>query len=161
MPHSTVFATFTVNYILKSFNHDVKKVPYHDANNRERVLEFTSLSLKMRTILKSQRCKNCGIEGNVFKLESDYTECSPHLNLYYVLNDKIMMLTCDHIIPKSKGGLNVDENTQTLCRKCNIHKGSKIQTKYFTDSLVNKIRFQPRYEKLVEKLDKKLSPINC
>jgi len=160
MSHSTVFATFTVNHILKSFNHNVKIVLYYDVNNKKRVLRFTLLSLKMRTILKSQKCANCGIEGNVFRLESDHTEDSPHLNLYHILNDTVIMLTCDHIIPKSKGGLNVDENTQTLCRKCNLLKGSMIQTKYFTDSLVNKIRFQPRYKKLVENLTSTNS-INC
>lgn len=32
----------------------------------------------------------------------------------------------DHIMPLSKGGLNIDSNIQLLCRKCNQEKGSKI-----------------------------------
>lgn len=31
-------------------------------------------------------------------------------------------LTCDHIIPESKGGPTVFENLQTMCRSCNSKK---------------------------------------
>lgn len=34
-------------------------------------------------------------------------------------------LTVDHIIPKSKGGLDTYSNLETLCRKCNCDKGNK------------------------------------
>lgn len=36
-------------------------------------------------------------------------------------------LTIDHIIPKSMGGSNEEDNLQTLCRGCNLLKGSKIR----------------------------------
>jgi len=32
----------------------------------------------------------------------------------------------DHIIPLSKGGHDVDENTQALCESCNAAKGDKM-----------------------------------
>lgn len=38
--------------------------------------------------------------------------CSTHLDL-----------TCDHIVPESKGGGTVFENLQTMCRSCNSKKG--------------------------------------
>lgn len=33
-------------------------------------------------------------------------------------------LHVDHILPRSKGGPNDDENLQTLCRSCNLHKSA-------------------------------------
>lgn len=32
-------------------------------------------------------------------------------------------LTCDHVIPESKGGPTTFENLQTMCRPCNCRKG--------------------------------------
>lgn len=34
-------------------------------------------------------------------------------------------LTIDHIVPVSRGGTNVEENLQTLCRPCNSRKGAR------------------------------------
>ena len=36
-------------------------------------------------------------------------------------------LTVDHIVPKSKGGADVDENLQLLCARCNSVKGNRTQ----------------------------------
>lgn len=35
-------------------------------------------------------------------------------------------LTIDHILPKSKGGLNTWENMVTCCSRCNVIKGDKL-----------------------------------
>lgn len=40
-------------------------------------------------------------------------------------------LTIDHILPISAGGSDKDKNLQTLCRKCNIEKGNKIQIPFW------------------------------
>ena len=34
-------------------------------------------------------------------------------------------LTCDHIVPESKGGPTTIENLQTMCRSCNSKKGAR------------------------------------
>ncbi len=34
-------------------------------------------------------------------------------------------LSCDHVIPESKGGPTTFENLQTMCRPCNSRKGNR------------------------------------
>lgn len=54
-------------------------------------------------------------------------------------------LTLDHVIPKSRGGLNNWENLVTSCFKCNLKKGNrtpeeakmKMNHEPFTPSLIN------------------------
>lgn len=36
-----------------------------------------------------------------------------------------LALTCDHVIPESKGGPTTLENLQTLCQPCNSRKGAR------------------------------------
>ena len=38
-----------------------------------------------------------------------------------------MMMTKDHILPRSKGGANRLENYQPMCSKCNCKKGDRIE----------------------------------
>lgn len=77
---------------------------------------------------KGITCVECGIKGSVFWLESNVKKESPHLNLYAVKNDKFVLMTKDHIFPKSKGGENILENYQTMCQICNMKKSNKIIT---------------------------------
>lgn len=37
-----------------------------------------------------------------------------------------VVLEIDHIFPKSKGGINAQENYKTSCRVCDIGKGDKL-----------------------------------
>ena len=53
------------------------------------------------------------------KQEGNCAGCNHHFRL--------RNLTIDHIIPKSKGGGDVDENLQLLCGYCNSLKGDKTQ----------------------------------
>lgn len=36
----------------------------------------------------------------------------------------------DHIVPLSRGGLNIDDNVQLLCPACNLSKGSKTMEEW-------------------------------
>lgn len=88
-------------------------------------------SLRLRTFaLKGLKCGRCERIGSFFAFEVP-TKCHPntnwHLNLYSVNeHGEEMMMTMDHVIPKSKGGLNSLSNTQTLCSRCNFVKADKI-----------------------------------
>jgi len=76
---------------------------------------------------KGTTCVTCGIEGNVFIMETHSADITPHLNLY-ALNDKgdRVLMTKDHIIPKSKGGPNTLANYNTMCMPCNSKKADNL-----------------------------------
>lgn len=70
------------------------------------------------------KCKCCGKEGTHFeaRLWRDKTS-GVHLDLY---SDDGSLLTRDHIIPKSKGGLDTIDNFQLLCEYCNSAKSNHL-----------------------------------
>ena len=76
---------------------------------------------------KGIKCVACGVEGKYFAKERHRTSKGYHFNLYAV-DDKgrEVLMTKDHIIPKSKGGENKLHNYQTMCYNCNLAKGAKI-----------------------------------
>jgi 5-methylcytosine-specific restriction endonuclease McrA len=78
---------------------------------------------------KGIKCVDCGIEGSYFALEKDISDSTSrfHLNLYGKdENGDEVMITKDHILPKSKGGENKLSNYQPMCYKCNQKKADKI-----------------------------------
>jgi len=93
---------------------------------------------------KGTVCKNCGLEGIYFALERFKDAKKPHFNLYGKdPKGNETMLTKDHIIPKSKGGLNAMCNYQVLCEKCNFTKG---------DTMRNREKNQSEQKTLLEKV---------
>jgi HNH endonuclease len=77
---------------------------------------------------KGIQCCKCGIEGKYFALEKFPADLNIyHFNLYAVNDEgEEILMTKDHIIPISKGGLDIFENYQTMCSKCNVEKGNKL-----------------------------------
>lgn len=77
---------------------------------------------------KGCTCCRCGITGTFFAKEKRIHDGSYHLNLYgYDKNGKEMLMTKDHILPKSKGGKDELENYQTMCARCNEKKGNNLE----------------------------------
>lgn len=103
-------------------------------------------SLRYRVFRTSgTKCVKCGIEGCFFALERDRhtkSEKSYHFNLYAIdENGHEVLMTKDHIIPKSRGGTDHISNLQTMCANCNNAKGSTIpgRKKYLWVSAKNPV----------------------
>ena len=76
---------------------------------------------------KGVKCAHCGIVGEFFALERCVKWERPHFNLYAIDADgNEVLMTKDHIIPKSKGGKNRQSNYQVLCCRCNTKKGDSV-----------------------------------
>lgn len=86
---------------------------------------------------KGVKCCMCGLEGKYFGLERTVVvrrkkkekiiekPKSFHFNLYTKdITGREIMLTKDHIIPKTKGGKSHISNYQTMCEHCNSVKGN-------------------------------------
>jgi 5-methylcytosine-specific restriction endonuclease McrA len=77
---------------------------------------------------KGTKCVCCGIEGRYFAKEKCVNAKSYHLNLYAIdENGEEVLMTKDHIIPRSKGGKNNISNYQTMCERCNVAKGNRLE----------------------------------
>jgi 5-methylcytosine-specific restriction endonuclease McrA len=72
---------------------------------------------------ENNRCVCCGIVGNKVYLEKSPNDVSPHFNLYGERDNQLILLTKDHIKPKSLGGKDKHSNYQTMCSICNSLKG--------------------------------------
>lgn len=92
---------------------------YHVKMNSRRYFVFKT----------SLKCVACGIEGTKMLLEqSSNSSKTAHFNLYAVENDRLVLMTKDHITPRSCGGGDSHSNYQTMCSICNNLKGSSILT---------------------------------
>jgi hypothetical protein len=81
---------------------------------------------------KGLKCVKCELQGAYFAKErSAGTTVTWHMNLYALdKNGEEVLMTKDHIFPKSLGGKDVLENYQPMCSICNTEKGSKVEPAY-------------------------------
>lgn len=98
-------------------------------SKKEFVVDGQSYLVRMNSdrylVFKNSRaCVSCGIEGTQMVLDINPGDQSPHFNLYAEDNGRLVLMTKDHIIPKSKGGLDAQENYATMCCVCNNLKGA-------------------------------------
>ena len=80
----------------------------------------------LKVFFRSHTCVKCGIEGQYFAMESTGND-NPHFNLYALKDGKEVLMTKDHIIPRSRNGKDIMSNFQTMCITCNQEKGNKIE----------------------------------
>lgn len=113
-------------------------------------------SERLELFKDNQTCVSCGLIGTLFLLQSHRAnpprvghncfieECPwcairsrpihlhasgdyPHFNMYAIENNgRLILMTKDHIIPKSRGGADKLSNLQTMCTICNNRKGALL-----------------------------------
>jgi len=119
-------ATYPAEEILSNIS---KKAIFEvEINNKKYTSKLNSL--RLRTFQKSIRCICCGRKGTEMGLDLPSHTDKPHFNLYCIEGKKKILMTKDHIIPKSKGGRNHISNMQTMCCHCNTKKGDKNPEEY-------------------------------
>lgn len=100
------------------------------------ILKTKVSSYRMELFRQNPKCVSCERIGSLWILQSHHAKEPPHLNLYHVgeeieewknlSKDGLVMMTKDHIIPRSAGGPTNWGNLQTMCTICNGKKGSRM-----------------------------------
>jgi hypothetical protein len=75
------------------------------------------------TFRECLKCVACGLPGTRVFLECHLSDKSPHFNFYGEEDEKLILLTKDHIHAKAFGGEDRHSNYQTMCLICNNLKG--------------------------------------
>ena len=84
-------------------------------------------SLRYDCFRHSLACVACGLVGTEMVLECHPNSIKPHFNLYGVVEGRRVLMTKDHIVPKSRGGRDHESNLQTMCVCCNGKKGNHCE----------------------------------
>jgi hypothetical protein len=141
LPANLPFAIHTIkkerkkqNKILGEFTPE-EIFPYvtEEESFKEFIVQDTSYCIRMNslrylTFKKNPICVYCGLIGTKFLLETAHGSHQPHFNFYGIRDGKLIMMTRDHIIPKSKGGQEILGNMQTTCILDNNIKDADIFT---------------------------------
>ena len=121
--HRIVYSTHKIKPILESFTNSPSRkilaLGFLLNTNSLRLQVFKEQLLVENKIF----CVSCFKEATHFKLESHSQYTTPHFNLY---SDDNTLFTKDHILPKSRGGLDPLSNLQVMCVVCNNKKGNHI-----------------------------------
>lgn len=95
-----------------------------------KLVKFSEIRL-LTYVRSGISCVICGLKGTYFAVDRDNGgKKELHLNLYGIRDTNEIMITSDHILPKSKGGSNSVMNRQTMCVTCNSAKGNKSNEEF-------------------------------
>lgn len=73
-------------------------------------------------------CWCCGLEANIFVLNKGKNDVvsKPVLDLFSKAGQEYILMTRDHIIPKSFGGVDDNSNLRIGCGPCNHTRGNEM-----------------------------------
>ena len=125
-------ATYPVEYILRLIGNGKR-------SDRGRINldgDLIAVNEKKHRMFKDKGCKcvKCGLEAKFFAKEMEThiiknNNCRTYtLQLYGCNKDGEVIMTMDHIFPKSKGGKNQLYNLQPMCYVCNQSKQADMPT---------------------------------
>lgn len=119
-----MLAEYTPEDVLPHITREETRREYPGADGRRWSVRMNSH--RYWTFRRGLACAVCGLRGTVMSLErSAGSSGSPHFNLYAELPDSSrVLMTKDHIVPKSGGGGDADGNFQTMCTTCNNLKSN-------------------------------------
>ena len=105
---------------------------------------------RMQLIARTQICACCFAKGSHFWLEHS-GHYPPHFNLYAKNHyGHHVLLTMDHILPKSKGGKTEPNNLQLLCANCNERKKNRLVS--LEELREERCQKDPMLRKFIEKV---------
>ena len=117
-------AEFSVEDVLPY--RETKKGATREYAVNEKVYSVKMASQRYHVFAESLACACCGLVGSKMILDINHYDFNrngrPHFNLYAVWDDCLVLMTKDHIDPRSKGGKNELSNYQTMCCLCNSAK---------------------------------------
>lgn len=84
--------------------------------------------VRTELIMRDNECVHCRRKTDYYRLETNtYQSNSIHFNAY---SDDHVLMTHDHIVPKSLGGGNDLDNAQLMCVICNGRKGARSMEEF-------------------------------
>jgi len=110
------------------FEHVGDKPPGKAKNEVDFDGDLVKMNSQRYHLFKHKGCKcKCGVEGTFFAKERHFNSDRWHFNLYGFRDGTEVMLTKDHIVPKSKGGPNHFDNYEPMCLDCNSDKADELR----------------------------------
>lgn len=117
------FPQYVFKYVSSGGNASTQCDVIMDIDNLNRFISFLSEKIKFNKSVAGQRALMTSKLRQHIKERDGFTckQCGASVE-----KEPNLLLEIDHIVPVSKGGLTTEDNLQTLCWRCNRHKGNKI-----------------------------------
>jgi len=127
-PPSTIVGEIALNEVLSLIG--TEKIPYK-FNGKEYVVSLKKA--KWFSFQRSTQCVACDVDGTRVFLQVygrlinsvlNMRHRRARLQLYGEENGQLILMTPDHITPRSQGGSGEVDNLQTMCAICNALKSN-------------------------------------